>query len=65
MTVRQLKVYNLLCSGKHSVIGIMQHLHIGDPRSTIRDLRKQGFKVCDEWRETVDGGRYKLYWIDG
>ena len=65
MTVRQLKVYNLLCSGKHSVIGIMQRLNIGDPRSTIRDLRKQGFKVCDEWRETVDGGRFKMYWIDG
>lgn len=65
MTARQLKVYDLLRSGKHSVISIMQHLNIGDPRSTIRDLRKMGIIIRDEWRETVDGGRFKMYWIDG
>lgn len=42
----------------------MRKLNIGDPRSTIRNLRKKGFIVRDEWRETVTGSRFKMYWID-
>ncbi len=64
MTERQRRV--LLSDGqKHSVIGIMQSLNIADPRSTIRDLRKMGIAVHDEWRETmIEGNRFKMYWIE-
>ena len=44
--------------------GIMQSLNIADPRSTIRDLRKLGIAVHDEWRDTIEGNRFKMYWID-
>jgi hypothetical protein len=43
----------------------MWSLNIADPRSTIRDLRKLGVIVHDEWREAViEGNRFKMYWID-
>ena len=66
MTEKQRRVMCLLSDGqKHSVIGIMQSLNIADPRSTIRDLRKMGIVVHDEWRETViEGNRFKMYWIE-
>lgn len=65
MTERQRRVMCLLSDGqKHSVIGIMQSLNIADPRSTIRDLRKMGIVVHDEWRDTIEGNRFKMYWID-
>ena len=65
MTERQRRVMCLLSDGqKHSVIGIMQSLNIADPRSTIRDLRKLGYNVRDEWRDTIEGNRFKMYWID-
>ena len=64
MTERQRRVMCLLSDGqKHSVIGIMQSLNIADPRSTIRDLRKLGIAVHDEWRDTIEGNRFKMYWI--
>ena len=65
MTEQQFKLYRLLKTGKYGVIEIINILHIGDPRSTIRKIRKQGINVRDEWRETVSGSRFKLYWIDG
>lgn len=56
---------NLLSSGgKFSAITIANILTLGDPRSYIRNLRKFGVPVSDEWKATRDGkGRYKLYFI--
>lgn len=34
-----------------------------DPRSTIRYLRRRGYKIVDTW-VTGDGPRYKLYFLD-
>ena len=65
MNKKQAQLYNLLSSGsRYSVIDIAVRLHIGDPRSVIRDLRKMGIVVSDVWVEGKEGSRYKLYWID-
>lgn len=60
---RQKKVFDLLCTGKHSVTDITIALGYGDPRSYIRDIRDKGITVNDEWKENGDV-RYKVYWID-
>lgn len=63
MTPKQARVYKLLTSGsRYTVIDIALKAHVGDPRSVIRDLRKSGVVVSDEW---VDGSesRYKRFWI--
>lgn len=64
MNEKQAQVYHLLSSGsRYSVIDIALRLHIGDPRSVIRDLRKMGINVSDVWVGGFNGSRYKLYWI--
>lgn len=64
LTTRQKRLIALLKSGsKHSVIDIANALHIGDPRSDIRDLRRMGIVVNDEWVTSAYGNRYKLFWI--
>lgn len=55
---RQRRVYNLLCTGKHSVADISIRLGYGDPRSYIRCIRDAGIVVHDEWEEG-DGTRWK------
>ncbi len=61
---QELKVYNLLTSGgKYTVLDIVMHTRIADPRSVIRCLRNSGIIVCDEWEEGNDS-RYKRYWIN-
>lgn len=66
LTPRQTRLINLLRDGgKYSAIDISVRLHIGDARSVIRDLRKMGIAVCDEWKTGKNGkSRYKLYWIE-
>lgn len=66
LTPRQTRLINLLRDGgKYSAIDISIRLHIGDARSEIRNLRKMGIAVCDEWKPGKDGeNRYKLYWIE-
>jgi len=65
MTKRQVRVFHLLQSGKYSVMQIANQLFIGDPRSVIRNMRKMGIEVKDEWIDTKSGdGRYKRYWIE-
>ncbi len=49
---------------KHSVADIMNRLFIGDPRSAIRVLRNRGIEVKDEEVPSINGGRYKRYWIE-
>ena len=64
MNEKQAQVYRLLSSGsRYSVIDIALRLHIGDPRSVIRDLRKMNINVSDVWVNGSNGSRYKLYWI--
>ncbi len=48
--------------GKYSVADISSRLHLSDPRSHIRCLRKKGFAILDEWKETEFGNRYKVYY---
>lgn len=66
LTPRQTRLINLLRDGgKYSAIDISIRLRIGDARSEIRNLRKMGIAVCDEWVPGKDGeNRYKLYWIE-
>jgi len=63
LSKRQKKVFDLLCTGKHSVTDITIALGYGDPRSYIRDLREKSIAVNDEWIEKGEV-RYKVYWID-
>ncbi|WP_303194149.1 hypothetical protein [Alistipes communis] len=61
---RQGKVYRLLLDGvPRSAADITIALHLSDPRSAIRDLRKRGIPIADEWCESVYGGRFKRYFI--
>lgn len=32
-------------------------------RSRISELREDGYPIDDEWRESPDGARYKVYFI--
>jgi len=65
MNQKQARIITLLSSGsRYSVIDIAVRLHIGDPRSVIRNIRNMGINVNDEWVEAQDGGRYKRYWIE-
>ncbi len=64
MNQKQARVITLLSSGsRYSVIDIAIRLHIGDPRSVIRNIRNMGIEICDEWVEGTSGTRYKRYWI--
>lgn len=56
-------IHYLMGGGHYSVIDIANDLHIGDPRSAIRDLRNRGITVEDEWVSCMDG-QYKRYWIE-
>jgi len=62
LSKRQNKVFDLLCTGKHSVTDITIALGYGDPRSYIRDIREKGIVVNDRWKENGDV-RYKVYWL--
>jgi hypothetical protein len=64
-TLKQQQLLALLRDGsKHSVADIMNRLFIGDPRSTIRNLRDSGIDIKDEWVPSINGGKYKKYWIE-
>lgn len=61
----QRKVFGLFLTGqKYTVADISIAYHLSDPRHYIRALRKKGFPINDEWRETVDGSRYKAYYLN-
>ena len=64
-TLKLQQLVALLSDGHHhSVYDIASKLYIGDPRSSIRDLRNHGINVDDEWVPSVNGGKYKRYWIN-
>lgn len=62
LSKRQRKVYDLLCTGKHSATDITIKLGYSDPRSYIRTIRSKGITLKDEWIDRGDV-RYKVYWI--
>jgi hypothetical protein len=62
LSKRQKKVFDLLCTGKHSVTDITIALGYGDPRSYIRDLREKDITIYDQWVKKGDA-RYKIYWV--
>lgn len=63
LTNREQRLFSLLSDGfTHSVIEIANRLHIGDPRSDIRNLRAKGVAVSDIWVKGQEG-RYKRYFI--
>lgn len=65
VSVKSMQLLALLRDGgKHSVADIMNRLFIGDPRSTIRNLRNRGIEVKDVEVPSVNGGKYKRYWIE-
>lgn len=59
----QRKVYDLLIAGKMGVSELSAKLRIADPRGHIRELRRKGFNVKDDWRTSMYGNQYKIYWI--
>src|SRR5690554_6019107 len=61
LSKRQKKVFDLLCTGKHSVTDITVKTGYSDPRSYIRDLREKGITIYDQWVKKGDA-RYKIYW---
>lgn len=64
MKDKQARVLELLQGGSRwTVIDIAIKAKIGDPRSVIRNIRKQGVIVSDEWVNGKDAP-YKRYWID-
>ena len=64
MSSQQMRLLHFLMGGgRYSVADIMNALYIGDPRSSIRDLRNRGIQVKDEWVPSVNGGKYKRFWI--
>ena len=66
LTRQQQNLISLLRDGyHHSVFDIAKRCFIGDPRSTIRCLRDSGIDIKDEWVPSINGGKYKKYWIEG
>lgn len=59
---RQLFVYNLLLKSKKTVTQLTNITGFSDPRGYVRDLRKKGITVLDEWIQR-DDVRFKRYWI--
>ena len=61
---QQRRIYSLLSDGRaRSTVEISIALHLCDPRAVIRDLRRKGVGISDEWRRTADGKRYKVYFM--
>lgn len=61
----QRKIYDLLAGGaKLSVADISTVTRYCDPRSIIRNMRKKGVKISDEWRQGFKGiKRHKVYFL--
>lgn len=58
------RVYSLLMEGgKFATFEISDRLHIPDPRSVIRYLRKMGVAVSDMWCKGEFGVKFKRYFI--
>ena len=60
----QERLYRLFATGKKfSSADIARKLYLCDPRGNISQLRKRGIPILDEWVQTIDNVRYKLYFL--
>lgn len=50
--------------GKYSAADLTVRTHYCDPRGHIKELRDKGIDILDEWRQTDDGIRYKVYYLN-
>ncbi len=48
---------------RYNVAQLTIECHTSDPRGIIRDLRRQGYNVADEWVQSPTGSRFKEYWL--
>lgn len=63
---RQRIIYELLLDGvPRSAADITIALRVSDPRSAIRDMRKRGIAISDEWLPSKHGSRFKRYSLRG
>lgn len=62
----QFRIYSLLSNGgQYSTLDISDKLGIGDPRSSIRYLRRMGIHIADFWCVGNYGIRFKRYFLKG
>ena len=47
----------------HSVRELVQEAKQSDPRTAIRQLRRKGVEISDQWLVNCNGIRYKVYFI--
>jgi hypothetical protein len=49
-----------------TIAEINKHLNfeVNHPVCIIRDLRKAGVDIRDDWRKSASGTRYKVYWVN-
>lgn len=47
----------------HSVRELVQEAKLSDPRTAIRQLRRKGVEISDQWLVNSNGKRYKVYFI--
>lgn len=62
---QKIRLINLLLNGgMFSTRDFVDRLRISDPRAVIRDLRKKGYHIGDEWvTSEYTGARYKKYFL--
>jgi len=60
------KILGILKTGQPvTIAGLNRELNFecNHPITIIFELRKQGHSIVDKWVKTVDGKRYKQYWL--
>ena len=62
LSKRQKRVFDLLCTGKHSATDITIKLGYSDPRSHIKRMIDKGVIIYSEWIEKGEV-RFKRWWI--
>lgn len=63
LSVRQRILQTLSDGRKHHAAELTLTCHTSDPRGIIRDLRRAGHNILDEWATSPTGARYKLFWL--
>lgn len=54
----------LIRGARLTTLEMCEKFCICDPRSEIRFLRKAGHNILDEWKVSIDGVKYKEYFIN-
>ena len=63
LSKRQKRVFDLLCTGKHSATDITIKLGYSDPRSHIKRMIDKGVIIYSEWIEKGEV-RFKRWWAE-